>query len=105
MSASDFDTDGPLQRVNSSYFAVLEGAKTVFCREEAGGGLTYMDKAAFLFEHGASFVTVVIKKDESEVKEPLGAAWMKWAGRRYYKQGFAIRPGGCDPDQYNLWKG
>lgn len=35
---------------------------------------------------------------------PLSELWLEWDGRRLFN-GVVFKPGGCAPDEYNLWRG
>ena len=92
--------DDPVSEINREYFAVLDGGKAVFCREEADGTLTTMDKSAFDYELADR---VVMANDKPVAATKL---WHCSGRRRYYRRGFVLDPQeGHDPAAYNLWRG
>lgn len=90
--------------INLRYFAVLEGSKVTFYREEGDGTVTPMNKEAFLFELGHLRQTV--REGNSTKELEAVKLWLKHPRRRYYPRGFVLDPTEShNSDQYNLWRG
>ena len=101
------DLRGPSQKavdeINSIYFAILNGGKLQYYREE-GQKVVSLDKPAIEFELGDKFVTSVDAKGKVTLT-PAFKVWKTHPDRRYYKDGFILEPGVESDTKYNLWKG
>lgn len=108
-SDNPIDIRGPSQKavdeINSIYFAILNGGKLQYYREE-GAQVVSLDKPAIEFELGDKFVATTDAKGKVTYT-PAFKVWKTHPDRRYYKDGFILRPEtGIDkPTYYNLWKG
>ena len=102
--AHDFADDDAVSQINREYFAALDGGKTVFCREEADGTLTTMNKESFAFELADRVAEVSTGKGTASV--PATKLWFASPRRRYYRRGFVLDPSEThEREFYNLWKG
>jgi hypothetical protein len=89
----------PVSWVNERYFAVMEGGKPAFYRDEAV--LDAMTWQAFEFEL-APFAIPGRRKLE---RTPFSKLWRASHQRRYYPRGFVLDPGREHPGTFNLWRG
>lgn len=89
--------------INSNHFAVLTGNRVVYYRED-GARLIGMNKEAMEFNLGDKFVTSVDSKG-NVIYTPAFKAWARHPERRYYKDGFILKPGVESDTAYNLWRG
>jgi Family of unknown function (DUF5906) len=92
----------PVAWVNERYFAVMEGGKPAFYRDEAV--LDAMTWQGFTFELAPC--TVPKKKRTGEIEQiPFSRLWRASPARRYYPRGFVLDPGRDHPGAFNLWRG
>lgn len=98
--ARDEAQDDPVSIVNRRYFAVLEGRRVQYYREEDDGTLGVMNGEAFDFE----WLPYALETPKG--KFPYSRLWKGSDRRRYYRRGFILDPTeACDRHTYNLWKG
>jgi hypothetical protein len=87
--------------INRKYFAVLEGRRVQYYREEPDGTLDVMQAEAFEFE----LAPIQVRTEEGKTV-PASRIWRYSPQRRYYRRGFVLDPTeSCDRHTYNLWKG
>lgn len=98
--AKDAVGEDPVSFVNRGYFAVLEGRRVQYYREEEDGSLDVMQSDAFDFE----LAPFQLPTPKGSI--PYSKVWKTSDRRRYYRRGFVLDPGdACDRNTYNLWKG
>lgn len=99
--ARDVVDEDAVAMINRKYFAVLEGRRVQYYREEADGTLDVMQAEAFDFE----LAPMQVRTEEGKFV-PASKIWRYSPRRRYYPRGFVLDPTeGCDRHTYNLWKG
>lgn len=92
--------------INQRYFALLEGKRITFYRDE-GEQLFPMDKDAFSFELAGKDV-LLDGSDGGQKRLPAVQVWIRDPRRRYHPGGFVLDPslpGGGNGRTYNLWRG
>lgn len=98
--------DAAVDWINQRYFALLEGKRVTFYRED-GAELYPMEKEAFAFELAGRDVLLDGSSGDQK-RVPAVQLWMRDARRRYYPDGFVLDPklpGGGTGRAYNLWRG
>jgi hypothetical protein len=99
--ARDAVGDDAVAIINRKYFAVLEGRRVQYYREEPDGTLDVMQAEAFDFE----LAPMQVRTEDGKMV-PASRIWKHSPQRRYYRRGFVLDPTeSCDRDTYNLWKG
>lgn len=106
--AKEKATDDPVAFVNARYFAIIEGGKVRFYREDDDGNLEGMQKDAFRFELKPykQIFTVAGPNGEKKIEAPYFDLWESSHHRRYYNRGFILDSKRSDVTGcYNLWRG
>jgi hypothetical protein len=89
--------------INQTYFAINEGGKIAFYRED-GIELEALTKELFEFELKPHYL--VISDENSHRRVPWAKLWMAHLNRRYYSKGFILeQKSEAGEGYYNLWKG
>lgn len=94
-----FSTVDAVDWVNQRYFAILNGGKTQFYREEGRKLIKIANQDTFKFELAPFTVP--------GTKQPLSAAnlWISSQQRRYYPNGFELNAETTTKGAFNLWRG
>lgn len=102
------DLRGPrkkaIDEINDEYFAILNGGKLQFYRDEQHK-VVLLEEKAFKFELADKMIEGIDAKTKKPKLIPAVKIWMSHPDRRYYRDGFLLDPTSETSTAYNLWKG
>lgn len=102
------DLRGPrkkaIDEINDEYFAILNGGKLQFYRDEQHK-VVLLEEKAFKFELADKMIEGIDDKTKKPKLIPAVKIWMSHPDRRYYRDGFLLDPTSETSTAYNLWKG